>query len=847
MAERLEAVALGVEEEFHTVDLETRRLMPRADSLLQQLPPERFGSELQRSVVETNSRPMVRLVDLVEDLAALRRGVVAAAESLGLGIVAAGTVPIVDLEALKVTPDPRYEGMLEEYQILAREQLICGAQVHVDVPDRNLAVAVAHRVARWLPPLLALSASSPYWLGMDSGYASYRTLLWQRWPTAGPAPALSSAKEYDQVVNDLIATGVITDPGMIYFDVRPSAHVPTVELRVCDACPRVEDVALLAGLFRGLVIREIQDIEVGQPAPIPRHEVFRAATWRAARGGLEGELLDPVSGLPRPAADVLRDLLAGLRPVLEELGDWELVDELVRRSLADGDSAARQRRAFARGGSEHVVDMLLAETRRNTEWQQGAGPDRAEVSRMLSGYQAEGDEAILFDYSARGPYGMVLNALDRIGAGGMRERERQRDQVQRSLGMFFHLDGEEDRLFPVDLVPRVIAADDWMPLQAGLIQRVRALEAFLHDAYGRRAAVSDGVVPAWAIDDCPGFRDAGRLVPEDAVRCAVSGIDLVRDAAGRWSVLEDNLRVPSGIGYALANRWLAARVLPELVNASSTPTTGQAIGTLRNALIGGPAALVTSGPQDSAFFEHRLLADQLRIPLVQPDDLRLVDGMVTAAGQPVEVLYRRIDEDELLAAVPGLAGAIATGAVVLANAPGNGLADDKALYAFVPQLIHYYLGEEPLLSNVPTYLCRDPDQRTQALDRLPELVVKPVDGYGGDGVLIGPDASAAELARTRERILADPARWIAQETIALSTHPTFVDGRLEPRAVDLRAFVCLGPSPAVVPLALTRVAPAGSRIVNSSRGGGSKDTWLCTDPAYVPDATQGSAHVRNLW
>src|SRR4051795_4229939 len=188
----LEFVPVGVEEEFHVVDLETRRLTPRAESLLGGLAPERFYSELQRSVVETNSRPFVRLTDLIEDLAALRRGVVTAAQPLGLGIVAAGTVPIADLEALKVTPDPRYENMLEEYQILAREQLICGAQVHVDVGDRDLAVAVSHRVAPWMPALLALSASSPYWLGLDSGYASYRTLLWSRWPTTGPLGAFES-------------------------------------------------------------------------------------------------------------------------------------------------------------------------------------------------------------------------------------------------------------------------------------------------------------------------------------------------------------------------------------------------------------------------------------------------------------------------------------------------------------------------------------------------------------------------------------------------------------------------------------------------------------------------------
>ncbi|MGI8330553.1 glutamate--cysteine ligase [Actinomadura scrupuli] len=837
MAERPEFMAVGVEEEFHTVDLETRRLMPRADSLLQQLPADRFSGELQRSVVETNSRPFIRLVDLVEDLAALRRGVVAAAEPLGLGIVAAGTVPIVDLEALKVTPDPRYENMLEEYQILAREQLICGAQVHVDVGDRDLAVAVSHRVSAWLPALLALSASSPFWLGMDSGYASYRTVLWQRWPTTGPVPSLESAAEYDRMVQDLIRTGVITDPGMIYFDVRPSAHLPTVELRLCDACPRVEDVALLAGLFRALVIVELDAVRTGRPQLPVRTELVRATTWRAARSGLEGELVDPLSGTPMQAAQVLRRLLDELRPTLENNGDWELVAELTEAALGRGSSAARQRRAFAGGGLDEVVDLLLAETRANTEWQPGAGPNRTEVSAMLAGYDTSADEAVVFDHSARGPYGLIMNALDRIGAEGLRERERQRDEVQRKLGMFFHIEGEEDRLFPVDLVPRAVAAEDWIPLQAGLAQRVRALEAFLHDAYGPREVVADGVLPAWAIEESPGLAESGSRVPRGVVRCAVAGIDLVRDDAGRWSVLEDNVRVPSGLGYALANRWLAARVLPELVRVSHAPAPIQAIGTLRTALTmsSSALALVTMGPADSAFYEHRLLADQLGVPLVRPSELVVAaDGTVRAGDLHIEVLYRRLDEDELFGATgadgrplgPGLLDAIAEGSLVLANAPGNGVADDKALYAFVPRLIEYYLDETPLLHNVPTFVCREPGQRAEALDRLGELVVKPVDGYGGHGVVIGPDASAAELAEARAAILADPDRWIAQETVALSTHPTFVDGRLEPRAVDLRAFVCLGREPVVAPLALTRVAPAGSRIVNSSRGGGSKDTWL---------------------
>ena len=840
--ERPEFVAAGVEEEFHTVDLRTRRLTAQADSLVEQLPVDRFGAELQRSVVEANSRPCVRLVDLAEDIAALRRAVIAAAEPLGLGIVAAGTVPIADPDALKVTSDPRYENMLDEYRMLVHEQLICGAQVHVDVRDRDLAVAVAHRVEPWLPALLALSASSPFWVGMDTGYASYRNLVWRRWPTTGALGAFESAADYDRTVADLVRSEVISDPGMIYFDVRPSAHLATVELRICDACPRLEDVVLLAGLFRSLVIREIDAAIAGIPPMPVRPEVIQAATWRAARSGLEGNLVDPATATPLPAHQLVGQMLTDLRPTLESTGDWELVAELTESALARGSSAARQRAVCASGGLREVVDTLVAETRTNTDWMPGAGPARTTVSAMLQGYAAEGDEAILFDGSARGPYGMIMTALDKIGINGLSERQRYRDEVQRRMGMIFNIGSEdEDRLFPIDLIPRVVAAEDWRLLQAGLIQRVRALEAFLRDAYGDRAVVRDGVLPAWVIDASPGLRESGRRLPRSAVRCCVAGIDLVRDGAGRWAVLEDNLRVPSGIGYAIANHWLAARVLPELIPMSlgRTPGPRMAVRALRSALTATSphVALVTAGPVDSAFYEHGLLANELEIPLVHPGELRVADDGVWIDGaEPtrVEVLYRRIDEDELFGAKgadgrllgPGLLEAIGNGILVLANAPGNGVADDKCLYAYVPKLIEYYLGERPLLDNVPTYLCRDAESRSQVLDRLGELVTKPVDGYGGEGVVIGPDATPAELRAVRARILADPAHWIAQETVSLSTHPTLAEGRLEPRAVDLRAFVCLGGQPTVVPIALTRVAPGGSRIVNSSRGGGAKDTWL---------------------
>ena len=372
-------VAAGVEEEFHIADLATRRLTAQADRLMGHLPAGSFSPELQRSVLEANSRPWVRLADLAADLAALRRAAVAAAEPLGLGIAAAGTVPLADPGAVQVTADPRYERMRGEYRMLVREQLICGTQVHVDVAGRDLAVAVGHRVAPWLPALLALSASSPFWLGTDTGYASYRTMIWRRWPTAGALYGFASAAEYDQAITDLVRSGVITDCGMIYFDVRPSAHLPTLELRIADSCPRLEDVVLLAGLFRALVMRETAAECAGRPPAPVRPELLQAATWRAARSGLEGELVDPLTAVSVPARRLIGQLLAGLRPALESAGDWELVAGLTRSALIRGSSAARQRGARGRGGLCHVVDTLIAETRATPTWLKDTRPVGATV------------------------------------------------------------------------------------------------------------------------------------------------------------------------------------------------------------------------------------------------------------------------------------------------------------------------------------------------------------------------------------------------------------------------------------------------------------------------------------
>jgi YbdK family carboxylate-amine ligase len=311
-------LTLGVEEKFHLVDLATRRLVARAPELLASLPAGVYAAELQRSVVESNTEVVSDLDALRRELTWLRRGIVGAAERLGIGVVSAGTVPLSLSAEPDVTESPRYRRMLADYQLVAREQLICGLQMHVGVADRDLAVAVSRRIEPYLPMLLALSASCPFWSGgIDTGYASVRSLVWQRWPTSGQAGPVRNAAEYDALVDDLIATGVITDPGMVYFDTRASAHLPTLELRVCDATPLVGDAVLVAGLFRALVLREARAQQEGIPIADRPAPLYRAAMWRAARCGMEGELLDFALGRPVPATVLVSRTVDGLRPELE--------------------------------------------------------------------------------------------------------------------------------------------------------------------------------------------------------------------------------------------------------------------------------------------------------------------------------------------------------------------------------------------------------------------------------------------------------------------------------------------------------------------------------------------------
>ncbi|MFF8595065.1 YbdK family carboxylate-amine ligase [Streptomyces sp. NPDC015220] len=355
---------LGAEEEFHLVTAESGRLAPRAGAVLGRLPRPGFTPELQKSVVESNSGVHDTLEALHADLAASRRRLDEAASSLGLAAVAAGTVPLAALGPGNITPGSRYQHMADEYRRVAEEQLICSAQVHVDVPDRDTAVRAMCLVSPWLPPLLALSASSPFWLGADTGYASWRTMLWQRWPTAGPAGCHSDAADYDAMLEELIRSGVISDAGMLYYDIRPCAHQRTLELRICDACPRAETVVLVAGLFRALVHDACVRLSRRDgPACDGHHEWLRAATWRAARSGLEGPLVDPVTRRAVPARVALHGMLARLRPALEASGDWQTVHELLDRALSDGSAAHRLRRTAGSEGLPAAVRLLAAETR----------------------------------------------------------------------------------------------------------------------------------------------------------------------------------------------------------------------------------------------------------------------------------------------------------------------------------------------------------------------------------------------------------------------------------------------------------------------------------------------------
>jgi carboxylate-amine ligase len=446
-------------------------------------------------------------------------------------------------------------------------------------------------------------------------------------------------------------------------------------------------------------------------------------------------------------------------------------------------------------------------------------------------------------------YRRVLATLEELGPAELRARAIRRDRLLLSDGVTFGGSAGHPRSpFPIDLVPRLLPIEEWVTLRRGVEQRAAALNAFLEDVYTDQRVLRDGVVPRVVVAQAPGFREAGRAAGRGVPRATVLGTDLLRDRLGRWLVLEDTLRTPSGLGYALEARRTIATVLPELTAGSQRQTVSDAPRLLRRALestvprlwTAEPAVAVLSpGPSESTWFEHRMLASAMKAPLVLPRDLIAVGDRVAIlrpdGPRRVDVLYRRHGEDDLAAArsatgeplLPILMRAVSAGCLSLANAVGNGVADDKAVYAYVPAMIRYYLGEEPVLDNVETRVLADPGSYREVVAQLENFVVKPVGGVSGSDVVIGPKASAGELAELRRRIDACPERFVAQELVDFTTHPTLMSHQLEPRRIDLRVFTVSMPEPVVLPAPLTRVAlTAGSMVVNSSRGGGAKDTWL---------------------
>ena len=833
------ALTLGAEEELHLIDLERWQLAARAPQLLGRLPRDNYSAEIQRTTVETNTDVVSSLDGLRTELLRLRKGVVEVAAKEGLGIAAVGTAPRSEFRDFELTATGRYGRMQEQYRLLVDEQLICGTQIHVGVEDREVAVEITQRIASRLPVLLALSASSPYWNGLDTGYASIRTIIWQRWPTAGATGPLTDSAAYDELLQDLIASGVIADAKMAYFDVRPSSHAPTLELRICDACPLVDDAVLIAGLFRAMVRDAEKAIERGDPRDIRPLPLHRAAIWQAARGGLSGKLLDD-SAHPRPstAPDVVRRLVTDLRETLEELGDWDEVSELAETALARGNSADRQRAAFVQHGDlGDVMRSVVEET-------QGPASGPAADAPALRRYRARaGDEGIDANSVPRPNYRPVVEHVRGLGTAGVAEVEGARDRWTAEHSFDFGVAGTKQP-FRVDLVPRLIQPYEWSELEAGLTQRARAIEAFLGDVYGERRILRDGVLPESAVLDAPGWHPAASRLPKDVLRAPIQGFDLVRNEYGGWRVLEDNVRNPSGVAYAIAIRQLMDSVLPGMPRPDHLADPATALEQLRRTVLAGAkpgtrGALLSTGESSSAWFEHKRLANGAGLLLTVPGDLAVDHGAVVqrSTGDRIGSLYLRLDvelpdlvDDDGRSIGAEIMDVAADGGVTLVNAPGNGVADDKAMYRSVPELIGYYLDERPLLESVPTYRLSDEGERQAVLERVGELVTKPVDGSGGRGVLVGPAADAAEVRERRAEIAEDPAAWVAQEVVSLSSVPSLEDGLLQPRHVDLRAFVySTGHRKRdylLADLALTRVAPEGSLVVNSSRGGGAKDTWI---------------------
>jgi uncharacterized circularly permuted ATP-grasp superfamily protein len=465
------------------------------------------------------------------------------------------------------------------------------------------------------------------------------------------------------------------------------------------------------------------------------------------------------------------------------------------------------------------------------------------------------DEMSAPDAGVRPHYRAFADWLERTDSDRIKQKREEAERAFHRVGITFAVYGEDagtERLIPFDIVPRIIPADEWRILESGLKQRVHALNLFLEDVYhGQKILKSGAIPPARVLSNTQYRKEMLGLDLPGGIYAHIAGVDIVRAGAGEYYVLEDNLRVPSGVSYMLENRKMMMRLFPELfATRSIRPVQHYPDMLLENLRAVGPkgedspvVAVLTAGAYNSAYFEHAFLAQQMGVELVEGQDLMVQNDTVfmrtTRGPQRVHVIYRRVDDDFLdplafrpdsMLGVPGLFGAYRAGRVTLANAIGTGVADDKSIYPFVPEMIKYYLDEDPILNNVPTYMLYKPQDLEYTLANIEQLVVKEVHGAGGYGMLVGPASSAAECAAFRERIRANPDNYIAQPTLALSTCPTFVEAGLAPRHIDLRPYVLSGNDIDLVPGGLTRVAlREGSLVVNSSQGGGTKDTWVLAD------------------
>ena len=472
--------------------------------------------------------------------------------------------------------------------------------------------------------------------------------------------------------------------------------------------------------------------------------------------------------------------------------------------------------------------------------------------------QGKYDEMKWPDGSVRPAYAEYLNWFEQQDAAQLRRKDKEAESFFRRSGITFNVYGEDDaeeRLIPFDMIPRIISAREWRRLARGIEQRVRALNAFLHDLYHRQEIVRSGRLPEWLLRENEAFLpEMVGLTPPGGVYTHIVGIDLVRTGPDEFMVLEDNARTPSGVSYMLENRETMMAMFPELFARMPVRPVSDYPRNLATSLRACPPplgnadnptlAVLTPGIYNSGYFEHAFLADQMGAELVEGSDLRVDNGRIamrtTVGYQPIDVLYRRVDDDYLdplsfnkdsVLGVAGILDVYRAGGITIANAPGTGIADDKAIYSFMPEIVEFYTGERPILKNVPTWRCSEPDSLSYVLDNLSELVVKEVHGSGGYGMLIGPTASRRELSLFRKKLMAAPDNYIAQPTLSLSSVPIFTKAGLAPRHVDLRPFVLVSPQGIeITPGGLTRVAlRKGSLVVNSSQGGGTKDTWVLED------------------